>query len=116
MELHYFLHYGLETMGKNERATFVVTTNNNDNVLTAKGNTDDANKRPRRLEYELSLDEWTEEEDLSEKQDGSLVKRVLRDGDGTTQPVDVAVVTVRYVDLLCEACSGEATFWLFDLL
>lgn len=101
-------------MGKNERATFVVTTNDAE-TGKGRGDSDDAsNKQPRRLEYDLSLDEWTEEEDLSKERDGSLVKRVLRDGDGTTKPVEVAAVTVRCVGLSAwkEMCSVKATFWI----
>ena len=76
-------------MGRSERATFVVTAD-----ATRVGENDNATP-PRRFEYDISLDDWAEEVDLSEKKDGSLVKRVARDGDGSTQPVDIAVVTVR---------------------
>lgn len=79
-------------MGKNERATFAVTTDD--------GRGDDA-AQPRRFEYELSLDDWTEEVDVSEEHDGSLVKRIIRDGDGTTTPVDVGRVLIRYLNYSC---------------
>lgn len=50
-----------------------------------------------RLEYDISLDAWTEEIDLSDHNDGSLVKRVMRDGDGAVEPTEVGKVTVRCV-------------------
>lgn len=75
-------------MGKNECATFVVKTDD--------GHGDDG-AQPRLLEYELSLDDWIEEVDVSEGHDRSLVKRILREGDGSTKPVDVGRVFIRYV-------------------
>lgn len=116
VELNALLHDGIRTMGRNERATFVVTIekshDNENSDVSDQGdaksdthrddpaNTEDESKPPspasRRFEYDLTLDDWAEEVDLSERKDRSLVKRVLRDGDGATRPVDVGVVTVRY--------------------
>lgn len=76
-------------MTKSERATFVVTTDGTDKEGFGDG------KPPRRLEYDISLDDWTEEIDLSECKDRSLLKLIMRDGSGTAQPVDVASVTLR---------------------
>lgn len=76
-------------MGRNERATFIVTAD--DPKTGENGKT----TPPRRFEYDISLDDWAEEIDLSERKDRSLVKRVVRDGDGSTAPVDIGVVTVR---------------------
>lgn len=86
IHLNSHLHDGIETMGKNERATFVVTTDD--------GGGDDG-KQSRCLEYDISLDDWTEEVDVSAGHDGSLVKRIIRDGDGSNQPVEVGRVTIR---------------------
>lgn len=100
VKLHPLLHCGIGTMGRNERASFVVTT---DGVgPDEKNNGDDSNTAaeppPRlRFEYDISLDDWVEEIDLSEQQDNSLVKRIIRDGDETTRPVDIGGVTVRCV-------------------
>lgn len=104
MELHSLLHCGIETMGKNERATFVVTA---DDIVGDAGKDDEessgatATKLPPRrcLEYDISLDDWIEEIDLSEEQDSSLVKRVMRDGDGVTRPVEIAGITLRCVSV-----------------
>lgn len=87
VELHPLLHDAIETMGNNEYATFVVKTNGGDRGAEVS--------QPRRLEYELSLDGWIEEVDVSEEQDRSVIKRVIRDGDGTTQPVDVGIVAIK---------------------
>lgn len=78
-------------MGKNERAVFVITKD------ADEAGEDDKLSPPRRLEYDISLDGWVEEVDLSERKDRSLTKRVVRDGDGLTQPVDIGMVTVRCV-------------------
>ena len=83
------LHCGIETMGRGERAAFIVTAE-----ATRTEESDDS-APPRRFEYDISLEDWAEEVDLSEKKDRSLVKRVARDGDGSTQPADIAVVVVR---------------------
>lgn len=104
VNLHPLLHCGIETMGRNERATFVVTADGVGN--DAEKNEDDGattTELPtrRRFEYDISLDDWTEEIDLSERQDNSLVKRVIRDGDAVTRPVDIGAVTVRYVHPSC---------------
>lgn len=99
MELHPLLHCGIETMGANERATFVVTVDGDvadDSEGNVNSSSSDSTLPPcRRLEYDISLDNWTEEIDLSEGQDRSLMKRVMREGDGVTRPADVAGVTVR---------------------
>lgn len=93
-------------MGRNERASFIVTTDGSDaDGHDAKKNGDDGETPtelppPRRFEYDISLDDWVEEIDLSEQQDNSLVKRIVRDGDGTTRPVDIGGVIVRCVQLL----------------
>lgn len=87
-------------MGRNERASFVVKTGGAEH--DAKNN-DDGGKTttelppPRCFEYDISLDDWVEEIDLSDQQDNSLVKRIVRDGDETTRPVDIGGVTVRCV-------------------
>lgn len=83
------LHFGVETMGRGERAVFIVTAD------ATRTEENDNSAPPPRFEYDISLEDWAEEVDLSEKKDGSLVKRVAREGDGSTQPVDIAVVTVR---------------------
>lgn len=101
VKLHPLLHCGIGTMGRNERASFVVTAggvehdaeNNDDDDET----TTELPPPPRRFEYDISLDDWVEEVDLSEHQDNSLVKRIVRDGDETTRPVDIGGVTVRCV-------------------
>ena len=88
-------------MGRNERATFVVTADGVVNDAEKKDDDDDTTSNelpPRRcFEYDISLDDWTEEIDLSESQDNSLVKRVIRDGDAVTRPVDIGGITVRCV-------------------
>lgn len=98
--LHPLLHCGIGTMGRNERASFIVTTGGVEH--DAKKNDGDSNTAaelppPRRFEYDISLDDWVEEIDLSERQDNSLVKRIIRDGDEATRPVDIGGVTVRCV-------------------
>ncbi|CAM9390250.1 unnamed protein product [Ectocarpus sp. 4 AP-2014] len=96
VELHPLLHCGIETMGKNELATFVVTAEGV--VDDAQENAADSSSKPpvdRRFEYVISLNDWMEEVDLSERQDNSLMKRVLREGDGVTRPVEIGGVTVR---------------------
>lgn len=99
VKLHPLLHCGIGTMGRNERASFVVTTGDG---VEHDGNKDNDNGKTttelsprRRFEYDISLDDWVQEIDLSEQQDNSLVKRIIRDGDETTRPVDIAGVTVR---------------------
>lgn len=91
-------------MGKNERATFVVTVDGvvgdagKDDEESSSGPTTAMKLPPRRcLEYDISLDDWIEEIDLSEEKDSSLVKRVMRDGDGVTRPVEIAGITLRCV-------------------
>lgn len=54
-------------MGRNERATFVITTD-------GRGGEDGL--QPRCLEYDLSLDDWTEVVDLSEDQDGESFDKI----------------------------------------
>lgn len=69
VQLHPLLHDGIETMGKNERATFVVTITDgresglDEGVTQAEDGDDEPQQQqqPRRLEYDLSLDGWTEE-------------------------------------------------------
>lgn len=102
VNLHPLLHCGIETMGRNERATFVVTDGfgNSAEKKEADSNTTTEVPPQRRFEYDISLDDWTEEIDLSERQDSSLVKRVIRDGDAVTRPVDIGGVTVRCVSHL----------------
>ncbi len=100
VDLHPLLHCGIETMGRNERATFVVTAdgmgNDAENKEEDTGTATELSTQ-RRFEYDISLDHWTEEIDLSERQDNSLVKRVIMDGDAVTRPVDIGAVTVRFV-------------------
>ncbi|CAB1105301.1 unnamed protein product [Ectocarpus sp. CCAP 1310/34] len=94
VELHPLLHCGIETMGRNELATFVVTAEGV--VAGAQENAADSSSKPpadRRFEYVISLDDWMEEVDLSERQDNSLMKRVVREGDGVTRPVEIGGVT-----------------------
>ncbi|CAM9398577.1 unnamed protein product, partial [Hapterophycus canaliculatus] len=108
VELHPLLHCGIETMGANEHATFVVTVDGDVTDEESKGdgkscsgggggggNSNSKLPPRRRFEYDISLDDWTEEIDLSEGGDRSLLKRVTREGDGVTRPADVAGVTVR---------------------
>ena len=89
VELSTLLHSGIETMVKHERATFTVSRVADDSCEN------DESKRPRRLEYDISLDAWMEEIDLSDREDGSLMKRIVRDGNGVTEPVEIGRVTVR---------------------
>ncbi|CAN0247607.1 unnamed protein product, partial [Ectocarpus fasciculatus] len=98
VELHPLLHCGIETMGRNERATFVVTAEGVVDVDQENAADSDSNSKPpadRRFEYDISLDDWMEEVDLSERQDNSLMKRVVREGDGVTRPAEIGGVTVR---------------------
>lgn len=116
MELHSLLHCGIETMGRNELATFVVTAEGV--VDGAQENATDSSSKPpadRRFEYVISLDDWMEEVDLSERQDNSLMKRVLREGDGVTRPVEIGGVTVRYVCLSTRLKIGRPGNWALIL-
>lgn len=109
-------------MGRNERATFVVTAE--DVVDGAQENAADSSSKPpadRRFEYVISLDDWLEEVDLSERQDNSLMKRVVREGDGVTRPAEIGGVTVRYVffsstRLIPEAPTPGPSFYLVQRL
>lgn len=88
-------------MGRNERASFVVAVDDVEHDASKNddggGNATSETPPRRHLKYDISLDDWMEEIDLSEQQDNSLVKRIIRDGDETTRPVDVGGVTVRCV-------------------
>ena len=83
-------------MVRNERATFSVSRISADEVRVDDGSKPTTTTTCR-LEYDISLDAWTEEIDLSDHGDGSLVKRVMRDGDGAVEPTEVGKVTVRCV-------------------
>lgn len=94
------LHCGIGTMGRNERASFVVSADGVElDARKTEAGSNTATELPprRRFEYDISLDDWVEEIDLSEQQDNSLVKRIIRDGDEATRPVDIGGVTVRCV-------------------
>eukprot|EP00752_Nemacystus_decipiens_P012006 g10645.t1 len=99
VKLHPLLHCGIVTMGRNERASFVVTADDDGAERGAEKNSANGKTTtelaPRRFEYDISLDDWVEEIDLSGQQDNSLVKRIIRDGDETTRPVDIGGVAVR---------------------
>jgi len=82
---------GVETMLKGEVAILICKPD------YAYGKSGSPPKIPpdATLQFEVELISWSEEKDITEKKDGGVVKKILKEGDGWETPKEEAKVTIR---------------------